>query len=331
MVNDPESADLPPELQQAIQRFRDWAEQRVQAEEKQNQNSITEPLYHYTTACGLKGILESGQIWFTDYRHLNDPSELVHGINMAHSAAQTIMDDLSQNEGNELPVSFLKLFVDMFQHSNFKSKLEFYIASFSRARNDLGQWRAYADNGRGFAIGFAPIMFETKNHTTDCRLPEFLGPVIYLEDKVLDRQHAVLETAAAIYCETLNAHRELLRNKDIGILFMQVFAREMIAQPLIWNCLTSKHQAYEHEQEVRLVILGKPAKLWPHVTTRCRGAEVVPYIKHPMPVRANIAEIVIGPAAPTDTARTLRVMVNSLGIDPTSMNIDLSRIPYRAL
>jgi hypothetical protein len=30
----------------------------------------------------------------------------------------------------------------------------------------------------------------------------------------------------------------------------------MIASPLIWNCLTSKHPAYSHEQEVLLVILG---------------------------------------------------------------------------
>lgn len=324
MADDPEAANLPAALQHAVHRFRDWAVERLQAE--QDRNLITAPLYHYTDARGLKGIIESGQIWFNDYRHLNDPSELVHGIDMAHKAAHTIATGV-----DGLLVTFLELFVEMFRHSNFDATLEFYIASFSRARNDLGQWRAYADNGRGFAIGFAPAMFDVKDHPTDCRLPEFLGPVIYANDQILDRHHAALETAATILLETFNAHGDLMRDRAVGTRFMQALTRELIAQPLMWNCLTSKHDAYEHEQEVRLVILGQPAKLWPHVTTRFRGSEVVPYIKHPMPMRTNIAEIVIGPAAPADTERAIRVMLTSLGIDPKSISVDKSRIPYRAL
>ena len=113
---------------------------------------------------------------------------------------------------------------------------------------------------------------------------------------------------------------------------MDQFAREIIAQPLIWNCLTSKHPAYQHEQEVRLVIMGTPERLAPFVTTRYRGSEIVPYIPQPMPLRepGNILEIVVGPAAPTDTERTLRTMLGTLGIDP-NVHICRSDIPYRAL
>ena len=49
---------------------------------------------------------------------------------------------------------------DVFQHRKVKEIFGFYIASFSRDRNDLGQWRAYADNGGGFALGLAPHLFE---------------------------------------------------------------------------------------------------------------------------------------------------------------------------
>src|SRR5208282_4143874 len=73
---------LPPVLQEAIGRFMAWAEQYLLAEE--NASTITVPLYHYTNGQGLKGMLESGRVWFTDYRRLNDPSELTHGIDMAH-------------------------------------------------------------------------------------------------------------------------------------------------------------------------------------------------------------------------------------------------------
>ena len=112
---------------------------------------------------------------------------------------------------------------------------------------------------------------------------------------------------------------------------MDQFVREIIASPLIWNCLTSKHPAYEHEQEVRLVMMGTPATISPFVTTRFRGSEIVPYIAQPMPLRLEhkIAEIVVGPAAPPDTERTVRTMLRSIGID-WDFPISRSDIPYRA-
>jgi Protein of unknown function (DUF2971) len=316
------AAPLPPVLQNAIERFTAWATQRLQAE--QDATTITEALYHYTDGRGLKGMLESGQVWFTDYRHLNDPSELMHGIDMARDVA------LRLSAGADGPFQiFLEHFSNLFRHGNFAGTLEFFIASFSRTRDDLGQWRAYADNGRGFAIGFAPCMFEV-GRPTPGRLSEFVGPVRYGIDEVNERHSAALEEAMTIFSETVIANADL--NEAVRISFMDQFVREMMAQPLIWNCLTSKHPAYNYEQEIRLIILGTQAVVGPHVTTRLRGSEIVPYIAHPMPLREprNIAEIVVGPAAPADAKRTVRAMLNSLGVDP---NIEVSRsdIPYRAL
>lgn len=37
-------------------------------------------LYHYTTAEGLRGIVESKILWATDVRYLNDPLEFNHGL-----------------------------------------------------------------------------------------------------------------------------------------------------------------------------------------------------------------------------------------------------------
>lgn len=87
-ATDPGHAPLPQELQQAIEKFKDWTSQHLLSE--QTNSTITQTLYHYTDVRGLKGILEAGQIWFTDYRHLNDPSELTHGIDMARDVAQHI-------------------------------------------------------------------------------------------------------------------------------------------------------------------------------------------------------------------------------------------------
>jgi hypothetical protein len=207
--------------------------------------------------------------------------------------------------------------------------LSFFIASFSRARDDLGQWRAYSDNGRGFAIGFAPRLFRISDPVPD-RLPEFVGPIRYNTDDVCGPHKAALEQAVTIFLDTVNDNADLMRDKTVGIPFMDQFVRETIAQPLVWNCLTSKHPAYAHEQEVRLVIMGVAGRLSPHVMTRLRGSEIVPYIAHSMPLREpnHIDEIVVGPAAPPDAERTVRTLLSSLGLDP---NIPVSRsdIPYR--
>ena len=40
---------------------------------------------------------------------------------------------------------------------DFSKVFGFFIGSFSRASDDLAQWRAYGDKGRGFAIGLARI------------------------------------------------------------------------------------------------------------------------------------------------------------------------------
>lgn len=320
-----ENIPLPPVLQQVIDNFNSWVRETIRAE--QDQNTIKEPLYHYTDGRGLKGVLESGQIWFTDYRHLNDPSELIHGINMAHHVGRLIGADADKRVQ-----LFLKTFVDMFKEENFEATLEFFIASFSRTRDELGQWRAYADNGRGFAIGLSPSVFSVVDEFPSVRLPEFVGSVRYSDVDVCDRHRFSLSQAAVTFSNAVEANLDLMRDKSVGIPFMQEFARSIMALPLIWNCLTSKHPAYEHEREVRLVIMGTPERLSPHVTIRLRGSEIVPYIPHPMPIREpnSIVEVVVGPAAPIDAERGVRTLLRSVGIVP-DIRVSRSTIPYRAL
>src|SRR6202162_5813588 len=113
----------------------------------------------------------------------------------------------------------------------------------------------------------------------------FVSRVIYDLDAASSRHDRAIEMAERIFLDVANAHRNILANKDIGIRFMQDFARAVIASPLIWNCLTSKHPAYTHEQEVRLIILGMHDKLRPHIQTRIRGADIVPYIPYKMAIR----------------------------------------------
>jgi hypothetical protein len=181
---------LPPNLAAGVDEFRNWSQQQLLTEEEATK--ITEPLYHYTDAGGLRGIVESQKIRFTSYLHLNDPSELIYGMDIVHR----LLNDIGERAHDGLVKRFCAKVDYLFQHRNFSDIFGFYIASFSRNRDDLGQWRAYADNGRGFALGLAPHLFEVVNTANPKPTDYVVMPVVYGEQKAKERYRAAIEKAA---------------------------------------------------------------------------------------------------------------------------------------
>jgi hypothetical protein len=321
----PLSVPLPIALREAVEQYDRWSNAHLL--EQQTLETVKQPLYHYTNGAGLKGIFDSSQLWFTDYRHLNDPSEIYHGIAVARDAFRDAKSGADPRVG-----LFLDWAADLFSDENMKGDLAFFVASFSRARDDLSQWRAYADNGRGFAIGFAPRMFDIREEISAS--PDenaFLGSVLYDPAQVASRNRLAIDQAATIFDNTVRAQPALMRDKSIGKPFIRELCLHLIASPLIWNALTSKHPAYTHEQEVRLLIMGMSEHLAPVIKTRVRGSEIVPYIAQPWKIRdpAALAEIVVGPAADLEAEDTIRSLLAAYGV--TGVEIRRSGIPYRAL
>jgi hypothetical protein len=226
---------------------------------------------------------------------MNDPSEFFHGIDQTIDTAR-----LMAPSGDKEPVQrYCKILASMIAspkvaHENFS----FFIASFSRHRDDLGQWRSYADNGKGYAIGFGASAFQT-----DTKKPVppneavAVGPVNY--DMAINERRiaAVIDKAAEVL---LKAHtQKLLEDDHTKDQFMQELARQSLASPLIWYALTSKNASYKCEDEVRLIMLGQRAPLLKFTKTRVRGSEIVPYVPYAMPMRRlpHLLEIIVGPVA----------------------------------
>ena len=71
----------PQDMQDALDKFGREAEQIITSFRKKLDLQKQPPIiYHYTDDVGLRGILETGQLWLTDIFNLNDPSELNHGF-----------------------------------------------------------------------------------------------------------------------------------------------------------------------------------------------------------------------------------------------------------
>jgi len=97
----------------------------------------------------LRGILEGGQLWLTDVFKLNDPSELRHGFSLAGGVLNNKVAD-----SHPAAKQFAKNFAALVQQGAIERSGHLFLCSFSASGDDLGQWRAYADDGRGYALAF---------------------------------------------------------------------------------------------------------------------------------------------------------------------------------
>ncbi len=183
-----------------------------------------------------------------------------------------LLEETAEAANDGLVRMLCKMVDDLFQHRNFSDTFGFYIASFSRVRNDLGQWRAYADNGRGFALGLAPHLFEAVENPNPQPTEYVVMPVVYGEEIAGHRYRIAIDSAAAI----VQANRPHLEDEAVQIPFLRVMANQLIAGQLLGISLATKHEAYRHEQEVRLVMLGTCEAQKPHLETRIRGSEIRP-------------------------------------------------------
>lgn len=145
-------------------------------------------LYHYTNDAGLAGIIKSGQLWFSDIFALNDPSELRHGLSVAIDILKSRITGARPEIGT---------FASQFERFDLDAGVEmaghFFICCFSGDGDDLGQWRAYADNGQGFALGFDSGTLEdgfTKKKGKPVRQHSTF-PITY-DDNELTRIHTAL-------------------------------------------------------------------------------------------------------------------------------------------
>jgi Protein of unknown function (DUF2971) len=141
---------IPHEMAEAIKRYDAEASSVLQDVLRTIEATTTPPaLFHYTGSAGLAGIIETGQLHFTDIFALNDPSELRHGLSIALSLLKPKATDQRPEVAR---------FATMLEQFDIDGGIEaarhLFVCCFSSDDDDLGQWRAYADNGQGFALGF---------------------------------------------------------------------------------------------------------------------------------------------------------------------------------
>jgi DUF2971 family protein len=111
-------------------------------------NDIPPLLYHYTSAAGLFGIIESGTLRGGNFSFMNDSSELDYGLEIV----QQVLDE----EYGAAPNALLKAFSKNLQHSlvSVTDDVEFFLTCFCAEGDLLSQWRGYGTEAGRFCLGF---------------------------------------------------------------------------------------------------------------------------------------------------------------------------------
>jgi hypothetical protein len=309
-------------MQDALSRF-DKEATAINSEFKSTLNKVVAPpfLYHYTTDVGLRGILASGKIWQTDIFSLNDPSELRHGFSLAADAL-----DGKAKGGSPECEALAKLFRNPVS-KGIEQTAHFFPCSFSTAENDLGQWRAYSDDGRGYVIGFEGNSLEHSffdDFDSDIAIREAF-PVTYDDQTLVEIHGSLIESA-------LRALRQFPFSDPARTLLKEFYRQATIklASHVLDLSLHFKHPAFGHEREYRFLQMHR-RDTQPNIKYRPRAYELIRYLEFDWRSIGEdvLKKIVVGPAADYEKARAFaQRCLDDFGFK--NVEIVRSDIPYRS-
>lgn len=107
-------------------------------------------VYHYCSVETFLSIIQNSCLWMGNVRHSNDLTERVPLINaLCRQLTDAISPNLSSSDSARL-----KEIMTQFQEDAQGTYNPCYATCFSFQPDLLSQWRGYADNGAGVAIGF---------------------------------------------------------------------------------------------------------------------------------------------------------------------------------
>ncbi len=222
-------------------------------------------LFHYTTGAGMRGILDSSRLWGTNYRYLNDASEIGYGV----SLFEELINDRLVNAKDDVLTEFLGRSL---QTANaFDGMFDCYIACFCQRDDLLTQWRAYAGSGGGYALGFSTKEIGRRWGQLDRTQDFTLRKVIY----EVERQKALLAQVIDQTLGVLAAGTNGISVAEANNLIARCcgFVRSEVADYL----LSFKHPAFAVEEEWRICHVVSPSEE-DHVQFRDGVYGLTPYV-----------------------------------------------------
>jgi hypothetical protein len=181
-----------------------------------------ELIYHYCRPEAFVEIVTSQAMWHTAHYVLNDSMEREWGYSIFTKAAKRLPQQVDSSFAERID-TIIKM---AYLHSSPM------ISCYSLDADVLSQWRAYADNGRGFVIGFSPKLMQ---------MPAKKLRVLY------DEESQIQELLG-------NLNHTLEYERSIGFKFDDQFQTHWANVGL--DLCSYKNPSFREEKEIRLVRLS---------------------------------------------------------------------------
>jgi hypothetical protein len=261
-------------------------------------------LFHYTSAHGLLGILDTRSIWASSVYHLNDSKEFRYPMDLMIERLQNRIKH-EHGPNNETYGVVLKTLTDL------THRVQAFVACFSEDGDLLSQWLAYSGSGNGYAIGLSPDQFRS---AIDAGFR--LVRCVYEEDEQATMADAVID----VLCDQ--------EQRD---------DQELLEKALVATAAI-KHPGFRQEAEWRLV---KPIGVGNGQMTGTKFRQgrngIVPYLEAPMvPDKRQLIPnaIHLGPSDDTEAAQlAVFTLLDFHGLMPSlgerRVNVQPSKTPYR--
>lgn len=192
-----------------------------------------EELFHYTSTSNFRRIIKNNQLTATHSDHLNDVTEVRHGVDLAKEILKERLDQAD----NALMGEFLSLAHERLEEE--KSEHDVFTFSLSTEGDQLSQWQAYGKGGQGYSLGF---QLEGQRVEQPQGTSVFLTKVVYKrEDKVEEINETITRWA-----------EEAQAADDLGDLPAPA---GKLAENLLLKCASFKDPSFQTESEVRIVVV----------------------------------------------------------------------------
>lgn len=302
---------MPENYEKCYNKFKDELEDYIQTKESK--------VYHYTSSSGLKNILSSKKIWFSNIEYLNDEDEMYYTYKLAINVANELKDKLNEDFYNIIINSherYLK------QKESQKQFFDYYVASFSKEKDSLSLWNYYtkSSNSAGYNICFNNIkdiinhqLEDLKDKLDTSRI--LFGKVVYNKEKQKNILKKYMINFNKIYLkETKKENSTLL---------------ELFYWYTIRDCsIFFKHPAFEQEKEFRIILpRGIYAENNDFIKIRESGKLFIPYLEIEFKPQ-NVLSITCSPTTKNQLIQAgVKKMLLSYGYN--NIPVEGSDIPLR--
>jgi Protein of unknown function (DUF2971) len=272
--------------------------------------------YHYTTHAGLEGILRDGGLRATYRLKMNDEGEFDYARNLIYNVLREIEKRNDISRAKHSIVKYTRINLDAILSDSIKQSRA-YCACLTNSPDQEKQWETYAEDSKGFAIGFniqkILNLQSTKVESGDSYF--FCAPVTYNVQKQRDLVYRLVDTGIIDLQHFANTYSQT--QEDLTAIRDRI-TKEIFVH-LIFFMDFIKAPQYSSEQEMRLSIDSNNGTFKaPDIHYFERGKESIPFIfidlRDPTSMRIPIEEIKIGPKASFDKeSKFIETLLDDIG------------------